>query len=385
MATTPATGKRIFERVVVVLVIGFAVTRLFLVLANQACGNLSMLVLNEALGGIFRGGARGCVQLAVGDSPAEETGSPVTRFVNSYEDVTIHAYHARVLLQRGEYRQLIEEVEEVAAAEDLPNDLAFILAEAYYQTGDERNAARFWNESNLVNRLFLDGAYGKASSVLIYRERANGSLSYGRYLMLGDSLTKNMRIRVRYRQYPEPIIRDRAPYDCDAAVRAYEEAVRLDPTASAPHEGMAFCYYWIFGDFERAVAELSEAIELSQSVEERFALALQLGEWHRQEGVVENALHWFDFAREARPESALPHIRRGMTFLHQLNSPSEAIDEFELAAEKEPENAFAYLRMGQAYEAMGDAERAEELYRRALSLDPDLEEATDLLRALDGE
>lgn len=374
-----------FERIALLLLIGFAVARVSVVLANQACGNLSMLVLNEALGAIFREGGRGCLQLAVGDSPVEERRSPITRFVNGYEDVTIHAYRARVLLQQGEYRQLIEEIEGVGATEDLRNDLAFILAEAHYQTGDERAAARIWNESNLVNRLFLDGAYGKVSLVLIYRERASGGLSYGRYLMLGDSLTKNMRIRVRYRQYPEPIIRERAPYDCDTAVRAYEEAERVDPAASAPHEGIAFCYYWIFGEFERAVAELSEAIELSQSVEERFALAVQLGEWHRQEGVVENALRWFDFAREARPESALPYIRRGMTFLYQLNSPSEAVGEFELAAEKEPENAFVYLRMGQAYEAMGDTERAEELFGRALTLNPDLEEASDLLRALGDE
>jgi Flp pilus assembly protein TadD len=46
-------------------------------------------------------------------------------------------------------------------------------------------------------------------------------------------------------------------------------------------------------------------------------------------------------------------------------------------------NAPVHMRLGKAYEALGDWDRAEEEYHRALELDENLEEALELLQNLE--
>jgi tetratricopeptide (TPR) repeat protein len=86
-------------------------------------------------------------------------------------------------------------------------------------------------------------------------------------------------------------------------------------------------------------------------------------------------------AQEENPEE-IGIINAVGTCLLNLNRASEAIPHFQKVIANSPENSDAYLNPGIAYAMLGDTKSAEEMYRKALELNPDHIMASKSLAAL---
>ncbi|HKQ58730.1 MAG TPA: tetratricopeptide repeat protein, partial [Candidatus Eisenbacteria bacterium] len=82
------------------------------------------------------------------------------------------------------------------------------------------------------------------------------------------------------------------------------------------------------------------------------------------------------------PELPRGHEMLGMIALAQ-GDPRAAIEAFEWERALDPATRDVPFRLGQAWQRLGDRERARTWYRRAIDLDPGHREARDSLEALE--
>lgn len=84
--------------------------------------------------------------------------------------------------------------------------------------------------------------------------------------------------------------------------------------------------------------------------------------------------------KKKKTVAAQDHIELGQFYL--LNQKyTEAIKQFKLALEIKPE-AKTYYQLGLAYEATNDIPSAQDMYRKALQLEPQLNEASEHLNKI---
>jgi serine/threonine-protein kinase len=192
----------------------------------------------------------------------------------------------------------------------------------------------------------------------------------------------------------------------DAAIGAFEEALRLDSRFALAHAGLGQAYrqhYVVTLDpswAQRAVESASDALRLEPNRPEvRYVLALTLAgagrhdeaieELHRalalqpnyedarrrlglvlaEKGQVDAAIVEFRKAIALRPTSSSAYSTMGFALL-QASRYQEAAEAFEEMVRVAPDNFAGYQQLGTAYQFLGDTDRALENYRKAIAIRP---------------
>ena len=162
------------------------------------------------------------------------------------------------------------------------------------------------------------------------------------------------------------------------AVAAADRAVALAPDEGFSHYVRAVVLHRADRDKEALIA-IKEAIRLSPDDESHFALLagihLALRDWQAARDAAEQGL-------TLNPEDVQCANLRSMALV-RLGLKAEAMETVDFALEREPENALSHANQGWNCLHRNDPKRAQDHFREALRLSPDLEYARQgMLEAL---
>ena len=192
----------------------------------------------------------------------------------------------------------------------------------------------------------------------------------------------------------------------DAAIAAFEEAVRIDPRFALAHAGLGTAYRMKFSDTrdpawaERAVGAATNALRIEPDRPEvRYVLALtlagagrrddaieelnraialrpnyddarrRLGQVLAEDGRVDDGVAELKKAIALRPTAAAGYYSLGFVY-YQAARYAEAADTLEQMIRIAPENYLGYQLLGTVYQVMGDTDRALDNYRKTTALRP---------------
>ncbi len=152
-----------------------------------------------------------------------------------------------------------------------------------------------------------------------------------------------------------------AAADFDAALKAYQKAVRLDPTFPAAHTKLGVAYKEV-GDLDQAETTLQKAVELDPK---GYEPVFQLGEVYRLLDRAKQAIRAYLAAIENDPNQFFAHFRLAGCY-QQLEQFASAIESYRTALKIDPRNAYAWSNLGACYDSDGDPYQAISSYKRSL-------------------
>src|SRR5262249_43086165 len=135
------------------------------------------------------------------------------------------------------------------------------------------------------------------------------------------------------------------------------------PCHVGPHAGLGR-YPDQKGRPRQAQAEYEGALGVNPNVAD---VKFQLGLLYVRNGRFPEALRLARELEQSEPKSAAPPLLRGLALMAQ-NNPQAAVDAFNAALKLQPDLLDARRSLGQAYQRLGQIDRAEENYRRALTI-----------------
>jgi len=115
-----------------------------------------------------------------------------------------------------------------------------------------------------------------------------------------------------------------------------------------------------------ALCEFSEAIKLDPNGSPYYS---SRGSVHQALGMYDDALSDYSKAIDIRPKADY-YNSRGCVYLAQGNY-DDAIADFNKAISLNPDFAWAYASLGKAYWHLGQKERAEECFKKAVGMEQD--------------
>jgi serine/threonine protein kinase len=160
----------------------------------------------------------------------------------------------------------------------------------------------------------------------------------------------------------------------EEAIKAYEEAIQLDPNNAVFYRNRCVALNWL-GRYEEAIKAYEEAIQLDPNS----------AVFYRNKGVAlsklgryEEAIKACEEAIQLDPNNAVVYRTKGVA-LNWLGRYEEAIKACEQAIRLDPNNAIAYSNKGYVLGELGRYEEAIRAYEEAIRLD------TNLIAARDGK
>jgi len=162
----------------------------------------------------------------------------------------------------------------------------------------------------------------------------------------------------------------RSKGDFDRAIADLSEAVRLDPKYAEAYYGRGLAY-GNKDDLDRAIADYSEAIRLKPRVP---AVHYNRGKLYQLQGNNDRAIADFSEAIRLDPKFAAAYNNRGFAYLNQGRT-DRAIADFDEAIRLDPKFADAYSNRGKLYQLQGNNDRAIADLSEAIRLDPKLASA----------
>ena len=189
--------------------------------------------------------------------------------------------------------------------------------------------------------------------------------------------------------------------DYATAVARFEDALRLEPAATAIHYPLAMAYRGL-GDLEKALVHLDRSgdragdgagVTLADPLMAEVNTALRSPQVHWDLGLVAGARDdWPEAVRQFReaarlaPELPVVRLNLGLA-LNRAGEARAALDQLGEAVRLDPRLAAAHFAMGTLYERSGRDEEAVERYTLAAAQDPNHAEAhlrlADTLRRTD--
>lgn len=154
----------------------------------------------------------------------------------------------------------------------------------------------------------------------------------------------------------------------DLAMRAYREAVRLDPTLTDARRALEGHFITAGKEARRSGqrAAAREAFEQALEANPTSVTAhLELGEELERQGDLDRALQVYRKATAADPQDATAHRRLGALYARQ-GLHERAAREFQEALGINPRNADAHRGLGVAYAELGQRDKALAALRQAI-------------------
>jgi tetratricopeptide (TPR) repeat protein len=160
------------------------------------------------------------------------------------------------------------------------------------------------------------------------------------------------------------------------AIKAYTEAIRLEPSMEAAYFNRALTYSEL-GLAEEAVKDKDSLVmrrsELAKKLQGLFGAVvdanISMGSSEAEAGNWDLALERYNVALTYDPRSSDAHVGRGSVF-SQKGKFEDAIAEFDLALESNPKSALAFHKRGQANIARSQFEKAVADFTKAIELNP---------------
>jgi tetratricopeptide (TPR) repeat protein len=150
------------------------------------------------------------------------------------------------------------------------------------------------------------------------------------------------------------------------AVEVLRHAVAAWPDAAEPHGDLGLLLTQT-GNYEAAVAELGRASQLDpESAEYGLGLGEALLRW-RHDPV---ALQYLLAVRDKFGNHPLYQFELGLAYFYLTKFPL-ALQQFEALAQKQPQSSRVQYLLGGSWQAMGNLNKAEQCYRKAIALKPD--------------
>jgi Flp pilus assembly protein TadD len=153
----------------------------------------------------------------------------------------------------------------------------------------------------------------------------------------------------------------------DEAIAAFNHALALDPKLSSAAWNLSDLLYQRKMDVDRADALLVQAI--ANGLPEAPGYAIERAMQYQRGGNEARSLKLLEGAVEARPDDPGLRMFRGRYRVGQ-NDCAGALDDFLHVQQIEPNNPIAWASAGLAEICLGDRQKAAELIRRSLELDP---------------
>jgi tetratricopeptide (TPR) repeat protein len=153
--------------------------------------------------------------------------------------------------------------------------------------------------------------------------------------------------------------------DYDRAIAEYTEAIRLDPDFPAPYEHRAVAFFEK-GEVDRAIADNTAAILLAP---DRAVLYRNRGREYAHKGDYHQAIADFNAALRLEPENADAYCDRGGS-LAQCGEADKAIADCNKAIQLNPQLVLAYNIRGGMYLYTKQCDRALADFSQAIGLDP---------------
>jgi len=154
--------------------------------------------------------------------------------------------------------------------------------------------------------------------------------------------------------------------DYRTGLSMYQDAARKRPNNARAHSNLAYVLIDA-GEFDRAVAECSRAIELSPDFAEAYN---NRGLAFAAKGQHDRAIADYKRVIELQPDHAEAHNNRAAS-LTEMGRYDEAIASYIRAIKFKPDYADAYANLGAARHKAGSVEQAVADYTRAIQLKPD--------------
>lgn len=151
--------------------------------------------------------------------------------------------------------------------------------------------------------------------------------------------------------------------DNESAIKAYQQAIRRDPTRSDIRVTLGNVYYYQ-GDYDSAVAQYEQAVRTDPSTANRFSL----GQGYMAAGNYSEAEIQFARVRDQAPNQPSGHYGLGQVYAKQ-GRYDKAIEEFQGAIDVKWDFWDAYVEQGYAYTDSGDTEAAAKLASQLESRD----------------
>ena len=165
------------------------------------------------------------------------------------------------------------------------------------------------------------------------------------------------------------------------AIQFFERAIAKDPKYAAAYAGLADSYAWL--GFFGALPPNEAMPKARQFAEQALALDDSSADAHTSLGYVKS-LYDFDWpgaerefkrAIQLNPNSSGAHFAYGITYLCPLGRTKECLAETRLSRDLDPLSPVANTYLGLAYIFDRQTAPAMDIYRKALSIDPNFAEA----------
>jgi tetratricopeptide (TPR) repeat protein len=156
----------------------------------------------------------------------------------------------------------------------------------------------------------------------------------------------------------------------DEAIKAYDEAIRLDPDYAMAWNNKGIAFY-SQGRYNSAIKAYDECIRLDPS----YITAWNNKGWTLyKQGKYGDAVNCLDKATELDPNYALAWNNKGNVFFDQ-GKYEKAIKAFDTAIKLNPEFAWSWNNKGTALNNLGEYDDAINCFDEALRIDPDYSHA----------
>jgi|GEM_PF-517263 len=152
----------------------------------------------------------------------------------------------------------------------------------------------------------------------------------------------------------------------DAAIAAFDAAIRLDPDDALAHYNLGRVYY-LQDQMEQAAAAFEKAIQIDPEMAEAHT---NLGAVYRAQGRVEEAIAACETAIQLDPNDDMAYYNLALAYSDQ-GQLDEAIAAYGEALRINSENAGAHYNLAHAYYRQGKLDEAVVAWKKTAELEPD--------------
>jgi tetratricopeptide (TPR) repeat protein len=164
----------------------------------------------------------------------------------------------------------------------------------------------------------------------------------------------------------------------DMAIEAFQQSLdspKLSPGMSSIYYQIGKSYLSINNDADvlKARTAFEKAIEIDEFIQEweKADSHYRLGIIAKLEGEdIKKSIEEFKTAVNVFPNHVNAHIALGEAYYYSNMGLQTAEDEFRIALEIDPKNEWGYYRLGEIYRKAGIPDKAIEMYRQTLKIDP---------------